>query len=272
MNPLCNYYVKPGNILREACSHYIYTKRKNQNSLSYLLYHHTFTHIQPRIHYLHQRFRQMKLNPASKEFVPLSKDDGHNTLGESKLVLSEYRMFGQRCSECPKPSLPSKNHKPNPMSGSGTPFSGDHIGPPLLSDQGFRELNERGSFVSLLDYHRENIEPSRTCQYRLPSEIEFSEDNQRTEISRGESGGESGGTGDGVDPGPDGDSRYRKKRAYVASSSGHGQHGDSQYQLNPANGTNPSFDQGTNGRGRRTSEHSIWGPAGLDPQEGKKPW
>ncbi|KAL0636673.1 hypothetical protein Q9L58_004281 [Maublancomyces gigas] len=143
------------------------------------------------------------------------------------------------------------------MSGSGTPFSGDHIGPPLLNDRNFRELNERGSFVSLLDYHREYIEPSRTCQYRLPSETEFSEDNQRTEISRGESGGESGGTGDNVDPGPDGDSRYR---AYVASSSGYG---DSQYQLNPANGTN--------GRYRRTSEHSIWGPAGLDPQEGKKP-
>lgn len=198
----------------------------------------------------------MELNPLSKELVPSSKDDGHNTSGESKLVLSEHRVFSQRWSECPKPPLSGKNHRPAPMSGSEAPLSGEHIGPPLLSDRSFRELNERGSLASLLGYHREYIEPSRTCQYRLPSEVEFPEDNQWTKVSRAESGG----IGDSVDPGPDGD---RKGRVYVASSSGYDQHGDSQYQLNPANGTSSRYNQGTNGQDRRTS---IWAPTNLDPQ------
>lgn len=204
----------------------------------------------------------MRLNPNCREFVPVSKG-GHEIPGESKPLLAKHKIFGQPWNECLKPPLSSEYRRLPPVSDLGPLPLGEHIGPPLLSDRSFRELNERGDLMTLLVYHREFIEPSCISQYRLPNEIEFPESSQRVEAL----GTKSGDTGclsswDGVDSGEygrDNDGQYRQEPADGASSSRYNQHGDDQYQLNQLMGPVLDMTGRTNSQDRQAtagpSEH-----------------
>lgn len=159
-------------------------------------------------------------NPPNNGFVRLSAVNDHKPLRER----SEHRVFGRRRGRYFEPLLLSKGRRlslmsslsppppsehlsegrrPPLVSDISPPLLGEHIGSPLPGDQSSGELVEVGDIEVLLACHRD---PGCTSQYRLPSEMEYPENNRWDELSRAENGDAGGFTGgnhwSGVDSGP----------------------------------------------------------------------
>lgn len=88
----------------------------------------------------------------------------------------------------------SEGRRPPLVSDTSSPFLGEHIGSPFLDDRSSGELFEVGDIEGLFACHPD---PSSTSQYRLPSEMEYPENDRWAELSRaenGDTGGLAGGT------------------------------------------------------------------------------